>query len=139
MDTHDRAATLTDAAPTGRHPRVLVIEDDRHVRTLLGDLLGTWGYAADTAPNGREGLVMFDQGGYDVVLTDLAMPEVSGLDVAAGVRARDRGVALIMFTGSMRNLDGEGRRLGFRVLHKPLDIDDLRQALQDSLARPRAV
>jgi CheY-like chemotaxis protein len=139
VDTRDRPSTLTDGAANGRHPRVLVIEDDRHVRTLLGDLLSTWGYEADAAANGREGLVMFDQGGYDVVLTDLAMPEVSGLDVIAGVRARDRSVAVIMFTGSMRNLDAEGRRLGFRVLRKPLDIEDLRQALQDSLARPCSV
>jgi hypothetical protein len=44
-----------------------------------------------------------------------------------------------MFTGSMCDLDGEGRRLGFRVLHKPLDIEDLRRALHDSLSRPTAV
>jgi hypothetical protein len=42
-------------------------------------------------------------------------------------------VPVILFTGSLRNLDDEGRRLGFRVLHKPLDIDGLRRALDESL------
>jgi DNA-binding response OmpR family regulator len=126
---------LTTDAPAGRQPRILVIEDDRHVRTLLCDALETWGYAAHAAPNGREGLALFDSGAWDVVLTDLTMPELSGLDVVESVRDRDRAVAVIMFTGSTRDLDREGRRLGFRVLRKPLDIDGLRRALQDSLGR----
>jgi CheY-like chemotaxis protein len=122
-----------------RRPRILVIEDDRHVRSLLCDLLGTWGYEADAAAGGREGLDRFDSGAYDVVLTDLAMPEVSGLDVVASVRNRDRAVPVIMFTGSMRDLDGEGRRLGFRVLHKPLDIEGLRRVVGESVDAARAI
>ena len=140
MDSYDRTFTLAPApTPDGRRPRILVIEDDRHVRTLLRDLLEAWGYAADAVPNGREGLALFDAGAYDVVLTDLAMAEVSGLDVAAEVRDRDPSVAVIMFTAAMRDLDGEGRRLGFSVLHKPLGIEGLRRALHASLARPRPV
>jgi DNA-binding response OmpR family regulator len=136
MNTADRTFTLAAAArPNVRQPRILVIEDDRHVRALLCDALETWGYAADAAPNGREGLALFDPGAYDLVLTDLAMPEVSGLDVVAEVRDRDRSVAVIVFTGSMRNLDREGRQLDFRVLYKPLDMEGLRRALDDSLAR----
>jgi hypothetical protein len=53
------------------------------------------------------------------------------------VRDRDPEVPLILFTGSIRNLDGEGRRLGFRILHKPLDIDGLRRVVEDSLGRSR--
>jgi DNA-binding response OmpR family regulator len=138
MSPTDHASTLVAAPRLDRRPpRILVIEDDRHVRTLLRDALQTWGYAADAAPGGREGLALFDPGAYDLVLTDLAMPEVSGLDVVAGVRDRDRSVAVIVFTGSMQDLEREGRQLGFRVLYKPLDLNDLRQALRDSLA-PRA-
>ena len=72
------------------------------------------------------------------MLTDFAMPELTGVEVVAGVRARDRAVPVIMLTGSIRDLDGHGRRLGFRVLHKPLDIESLRQVVLDSLlaARP---
>ena len=137
MDYLDRTTTLSPVT-RARPARILVIEDDRHVRSLLCDLLGTWGYQVDAAAGGREGLACFDPGRHDIVLTDFAMPEMTGVEVVAGVRARDRAVPVIMLTGSIRNLDGHGRRLGFRVLHKPLDIDSLRQVVLDSLlsARP---
>jgi CheY-like chemotaxis protein len=116
------------------HPRILVIDDDQYVRMLLGDLLPTWGYEADVVADGVEGLARFGQRRYDAVLTDLAMPHVSGLDVAAGVRTRDPSVGVILFTAFAGELAGEDERLRLRVLRKPLDIDDLRRALRDTLA-----
>src|SRR5437870_10664244 len=99
MDTYDRTAALpAPEAVTTRTPRILVIDDDRHVRTLLCDLLEAWGYEPDAAADGREGLRRFEPGRYDAVLTDLGMPGLSGLDVVAGVRHRDAGVSVIMFT-----------------------------------------
>jgi CheY-like chemotaxis protein len=119
---------------TERPTRILIIDDDRYVRMLLCDLLSTWGYEADAAADGVEGLALFGRGGYDVVLTDLAMPHLSGLDVAAGVRHLDPAVSLIMFTAFNGEFDGADRRLRFTVLRKPLEIDDLRRALRDTLA-----
>jgi DNA-binding NtrC family response regulator len=77
---------------------------------------------------------LFERGGYDAVLTDLRMPNFSGLDVAAGVRDLDPSVGVILFTGFHGELPGEDRRLGFTVLRKPLEIDGLRRALRDTLA-----
>jgi DNA-binding NtrC family response regulator len=83
MDARDRA-TPTAEVTTERHLRILVIDDDRYVRMLLCDLLSAWGYEANVAVDGAEGLALFGRGSYDAVLTDLAMPNVSGLDVVAG-------------------------------------------------------
>jgi DNA-binding response OmpR family regulator len=131
MDTVDRTTELpaTELAPS-RAARILVIDDDRHVRTLLCDLLDAWGYEADAAADGREGLRLFEPGRYDAVLTDLGMPGISGLDVLAGVRDRDAAVGLIMFTAFTGDLDGERHRLGFTVLRKPLEIEPLRRAVR---------
>jgi CheY-like chemotaxis protein len=128
-----RPATTAEAA-TDRHPRILVIDDDQYVRMLLGDLLTTWGYDADVVADGTEGLARFGRESYDAVLTDLAMPHVSGLDVAAGVRTRNPSIGVILFTAFSGELAGEDERLGLRVLRKPLDIDDLRRALHDTVA-----
>jgi CheY-like chemotaxis protein len=136
VDYLDRTTTLSPVTPA-RPARILVIEDDRHVRRMLCDLLGTWGYQVDAAAGGREGLARFDPSLHDVVLTDFAMPELSGVEVVAGVRDRDRAVPVIMLTGSIRDLDWHGRRLGSRVLHKPLDIETLRQVVVDSLVSSR--
>jgi DNA-binding response OmpR family regulator len=131
--------TTTLSAPSSTRPsRVLVIEDDRHVRSLLCDALRTWGYQVDAAADGREGLESFDPERHDAILTDFAMPELSGVEVVAGVRDRDREVPVIMLTGSIRNLEHDGRRLGFQVLYKPLDIDSLRQVLRESLLTSRS-
>lgn len=133
MDARDRA-TPTAAVASERQLRILVIDDDRYVRMLLGDLLSTWGYEADVAADGVEGLDLFGRGTYDAVLTDLAMPNVSGLDVAARVHRRDPSIGVILFTAFMGELGGEEQRLGCTVLRKPLDIEDLRRALHDTLA-----
>jgi len=133
MQRRERPASTTEVS-TERQPRILVIDDDRHVRMLLSDLLSAWGYDADVAADGIEGLALFERGTYDMVLTDLAMPNVTGLDVVAGVRDRDPSIAVILFTGVMGEVAGEDQRLGVKVLRKPLDIDDLRRALQDTLA-----
>jgi CheY-like chemotaxis protein len=133
MDDRDRVMPTAEVS-TERQWRILVIDDDQYVRMLLGDLLSAWGYEADVAADGVEGLALFGRGSYDAVLTDLAMPNVSGLDVAAGVRDRDPSVAVIVFTAFIGDLGGE-ERLGVRVLRKPLDIDDLRRALQESVGR----
>ena len=59
----NRASALpgSDVATT-RSPKILVIDDDRHVRTLLCDLLEAWGYEPDAAVDGREGLRLFEPG-----------------------------------------------------------------------------
>jgi CheY-like chemotaxis protein len=133
MDPRDRAIPTT-AVSTGRQTRILIIDDDRYVRMLLCDLLSNWGYEADAAADGPEGLELFERGGYDAVVTDLFMPNLSGLDVVASVRDLDPSVAVILFTAFHGEFDGEERRLGFTVLRKPLDIDGLRRALRDTLA-----
>jgi CheY-like chemotaxis protein len=132
MDQLDHAIPTTDAS-SERQTRVLVIDDDQYVRMLLCDLLSAWGYDPVAAADGAEGLALFGRGGYDAVLTDLTMPNVSGLDVAATVRDLDPSVAVIMFTAFNGEFDGEDARLGFTVLRKPLHIDLLRRALSDTL------
>jgi CheY-like chemotaxis protein len=133
MDARDRATPTAEVA-SERPLRILVIDDDRYVRMLLCDLLSTWGYEADVAADGTEGLDLFDRGTYDAVLTDLAMPNVTGLDVAARVRGCSPSVGVILFTAFTGELGGEEQRLRCTVLRKPLDIEDLRRALQDTLA-----
>ena len=134
MRSYHRTSALPEAAIAAAHPpRIFVIEDDRYVRMLLSDLLEAWGYDADAAADGREGLTRFVPGRYDVVLTDLGMPGVNGLDVLAGVRTLDANVSLIMFTAFAGDLEADRRRLGFTVLRKPLDIEALRRAVRDAI------
>ena len=114
-------------------PRVLVVDDERYIRGLLSDLLAVWGCQADVAASGTEGLRLFKQKSYDLVLTDYAMPDGSGLELVENVRNSDAAVGVIMLTASGADLDGHGQRLGFTLLRKPLRIDHLEAAVKQAL------
>ena len=114
-------------------PRVLVIDDERFIRGLLAELLTVWGCEADVAANGTEGLALLDLKSYDLVLTDYVMPGSTGVELVERVRSRDQGIGVIMLTGSEADLESEGRRLGFTLLHKPLQIDRLETAVKQLL------
>jgi DNA-binding response OmpR family regulator len=115
-------------------PRVLVVDNERYIRGLLSELLAVWGCQADLAGSGTEGLRLFKQKSYDLVLTDYVMPAGSGLELVENVRNRDAAVGVIMLTGSGADLDGHGRRLGFKLLRKPLQIDQLEAAVKQALS-----
>src|SRR5262249_47182920 len=71
----------TGQPASGRAPRVgsvLVIDDDPDVRDLVADVLASHGHRITVAAGGREGLARFEAGSYDVVLTDLGMPDLDG-------------------------------------------------------------
>jgi CheY-like chemotaxis protein len=72
---------------TGRHPpRVLVIDDDPSVREVVRYLLAAFGYECQTAADGPSGLARFAEGDWNLVLTDLEMPEMSGWQVVEAIR-----------------------------------------------------
>ena len=118
-------------------PRVLVVDDERYVRGLLSELLTVWGCQTDLAASGTEGLRLFKQKSYDLVLTDYVMPGGSGLELVENVRNSDADVGVIMLTASGADLDVDGRRLGFQLLRKPLQIDRLEAAVKQALSDRR--
>lgn len=124
---------MTSASARSVTPRVLVIDDEQHIRGFLSELLMTWGCQADVAANGREGLSLFEPGRYDLVLTDLLMPGVTGLEVIETVRGADAGVGVIMLTASTADLESDRRRLGFTLLQKPVQLDALERAVKRAL------
>jgi DNA-binding NtrC family response regulator len=78
--------------------KVLVVDDEEAIREGLEMLLLSEGYAVDLAPNGGEGLRRIESQPYDLVLLDLMMPDISGMDVLAEVRRRDRETPIFMIT-----------------------------------------
>src|SRR5689334_1134160 len=85
---------------TSPHSRgkILVIDDEADIREGLELLLTSEGYSVELAHNGREGIQKLDGGRYDLALLDLMMPDMSGMDVLAEVRPRDRETPIFMIT-----------------------------------------
>jgi two-component system response regulator RegX3 len=84
--------------------RILVVEDESSFSEALEFLLGKEGFTVVTAATGTEALKKFDQGGIDLVLLDLMLPEVSGTEVCRQIRAKSK-VPIIMLTAKDSEVD----------------------------------
>ncbi|MBI4240653.1 MAG: GAF domain-containing protein [Candidatus Rokubacteria bacterium] len=96
-------APASASAPAGEGPaapaRVLLVEDEEHIRATLAEVLSAAGHAVETAKDGLEALARFQRGRYDVVITDLSMPGRSGLEVTRAVKQIAPGTPVILITG----------------------------------------
>jgi two-component system response regulator AtoC len=107
--------------------RVLVIDDDASLRYTLEAVLSDAGLAVETADGGAKGVAAFEARGADLVLTDLAMPEVDGMKVLETIRAQDPSVPIVMITahGSERVAVAAMKAGAYDYLAKPFDPDEL--------------
>lgn len=108
-------------------PRVLVIDDESAMRFTLDAVLGDAGFDVCAADGGAAGIADFEAHGADVVLTDLAMPEVDGMQVLAALRAQDPSVPVMILTahGSERVAVAAMKAGAFDYIPKPFDPDEL--------------
>lgn len=89
---------------------ILVIEDEEQVRALLVEALTQAGHRVETAADGMTGLGQFERGRFDLVLTDLALPQRSGLAVARSVKRSSPDTPVVLITGWGHLLDPERLR-----------------------------
>jgi two-component system response regulator AtoC len=115
--------------------RVLVIDDDASLRFALEAVLGDAGLGVVTAASGAAGLQAFETSGADAVLTDLAMPEMDGLEVLTRLRTLDSGVPVIMLTahGSERVAVAAMKAGAYDYLPKPFDPDEIVLAVRRAI------
>ena len=124
---------MASAGRRGDRPTLLVIDDDEHLQRLLAATLQGGPFRLLQARTGAEGIRLFEDGGYDLVLTDLVMPGVGGLELVEAVRERDAQVGVIVLTGSSADVTADRDRLGFTLLRKPLDVRGLQTAVRRAL------
>ena len=83
--------------------RILVVDDQKPIRDIIEKILSGMGFEVTVARNGREGLDMFLQGHFQLVLTDLEMPKMDGWTLASHIREKSSGTPIILLTGSDRD------------------------------------
>ena len=112
---------------TAQTAHVLIIDDEIPISQLLQEALEGEGYAVETACNGRQGVERARSAHYDLVLTDLSMPDMSGWDVIEQILAHSPQMPIILVTGWGAELDQERvEASGCRaVVQKPFEILEL--------------
>jgi len=116
--------------------RVLVVEDDRTTRHLLGKVLTDGGYEVQLAEDGLAGLEAMRAGDFDLVLLDVWMPRMTGLEVLACMHAEKLGLRAVVMTsdGTPETVLRAVREQAYQYVSKPVDPRRLLELVADALA-----
>ena len=135
---------MTDAtSPTGdcaaTPVRVLLAEDDGEMRELVTRVLRDEGYQVIEAQDGTEAMARLDEGGFDLVLSDVRMPGADGMDVLRRAMARNLHQPVILMTafGTIEFAVQAMREGAYHYIAKPFSIDDLIEIAANAAARVR--
>ncbi|MEO5820793.1 MAG: sigma-54 dependent transcriptional regulator [Vicinamibacteraceae bacterium] len=130
----------TDHGTTGeRSARILVVDDERSMRELLAIVLGREGYEVVVAENGRQALDELERRPVDLLISDIHMPDMTGLDVLRTAKGMNPDLAGIMVTAFASTETAiEALRMGaYDYIHKPFNVDELKIVVLGALERRR--
>ncbi len=119
----------------GLPKRILVADDERSMRELLAIVLRREGYEVVVAENGQSALAVLAKGHVDLLISDIKMPDMSGVEVLRAAKRADAGVPAIMMTAfASTETAVEAMRLGAcDYLVKPFDVDELKLKVREKL------
>lgn len=108
-------------------PRILLVDDEAQILAILKDAVTSFGYACDTARNGEIAMAMLEHGGFSVVITDMTMPILDGMQLLKHIKAEYPHIDVIVVTGYTANYSyTEVIRAGASdFIAKPFSIDEL--------------
>lgn len=120
--------------------RLLLVDDEEEFASTLAHRLQIRGYPTGVAVDGEEALNLLANNIYDVMVLDLMLPGLSGLDVLQQVKQQYPDLPVIMLTGQGSTREGlAGMRFGaFDFLMKPVDLDELITKITEAVPRNRA-
>ena len=122
---------------TESHERILVVDDEKHVRILFSRILQKEGYEVECASSGTEAIEKLANNCFDLVVTDLKMNGVDGLDVVRKGKTVNQTMPFILISGyGTSQTAGTAAREGADMfLMKPIEISELKLAVKKALQK----
>jgi DNA-binding NtrC family response regulator len=117
--------------------KVLVVEDEKDVREVVSEMLKGWGYEPVVAENGKVGLDMFRSHLFSLVITDIRMPVMDGLDMLKLIRKDDPKIPIVVITG-YPTVDSAVESLvegADYYIVKPINMDDLKAKIHKAFEK----
>jgi signal transduction histidine kinase len=138
-DTERPAPSDATLAAEGAIPRVLVVDDEPSVIDVFQEFLSGQGYALSIASSGEEAVRLIPDLHPDIILTDINLPGLSGLEVMRYAKTVDPEVAVIVVTGyaSASTAIDALRQGAFNYVTKPFDLDEVHQIVERAIANRR--
>lgn len=112
--------------------RILVVDDEEHTRLGYAEVLRLDDYIVDIAENGKEGLKIAQERNYDVIVTDLRMPEMDGMTFIEKLRKINPNPKVVVITafGSFKSFKKMTSLGVIEYINKPVRAKDLKEAIQ---------
>jgi DNA-binding response OmpR family regulator len=138
--TAETPAPLAHDAPGiahGSDRRILVVDDEKNVRFTVAHALRSDGYTVDSAGSGTEGLDCTSATRYDLILVDLRMPGMTGIDMLRELRRRDPEMPAVIITayGVPQQLVEAAELGAIDCIHKPFSIQTIRSVVREVIDR----
>lgn len=117
--------------------RILVVDDEREAADTLVESLSELGCSAVAAYGGREGLSAFEEGDFQLVITDLVMPEMDGMELLDAIMKRDSRAMVIVVTGygTIESAVGAITKGAYDFIPKPFKMDELKIIVERAMER----
>ncbi len=117
--------------------KILVVDDDEQIVNILVEWLNRKGYHAVGAHGGREGIEAFEQGDYDLVITDLVMPHMDGMALLETIKAMDPRIVVVMISGlgTIEKAVAAIKKGAYDFVTKPMDFESLEVTVDRALER----
>ncbi|MFC1725357.1 response regulator [candidate division KSB1 bacterium] len=117
--------------------KILIVDDDEDVRVMIKDILELEGFTTYTASNGKEGLQKFEEFLPELVITDIRMPVMDGVEFVKNVQKIKKDAKVIFISGWESSESKVKRNLvlysHYKYLKKPFDVDDILLIVQNYL------
>jgi CheY-like chemotaxis protein len=112
---------------------ILIVDDEPGYRMMMEFELSQEGYRVLAAGSGKEALDTLKKEKVDLVITDMKMPAMDGLDMALAARKNDPRLPIILMTGYAEDRVWKAKELNIPSLHKPFHLKELRKLIDSSL------
>ena len=121
--------------------KLLIIDDEKAIRGALRDILEYEGYSIEEASDGEQGLELVTKNDYDVVLCDIRMPKIEGLDLLQRATEMGKGAQFIMISafGNVETAVEATKRGAFDFISKPPDLNRLLVTVRNALERGKMI
>ncbi len=116
-------------------PSILLVDDDKNILYLLAEALKKFDYDLMLANGGEEAVSILEKKTFDLIISDMQMPKVSGIDILTSAKAKDNDTEVLLVTGygSVKSAVKAMKLGAFEYLSKPVDVEELRLKVSQAL------
>ena len=128
-------------AEQGTRGTILLVDDDSHCTDIISEVLKKTGLEVEVARDGEEALTKFTMKSFELVLTDLMMPKMSGMSLLKEIKRREKEAVVLVFTGfgTIESAVSAIKAGAYDYITKPINLDELELVINRALEKKRLI